>query len=73
MATLNAIKNLGRSIKADIVEATSGIAAKIDHARSERRIVNEFRDLLREHPGAVTKAFATLVEKPARKPRAPKQ
>lgn len=75
MATLNALKNLGKSIKADIVDATSGIAAKIEHARNERRVVSDFRALLREHPAAVTKAFSALVEpeKKPRKPRAAKQ
>lgn len=73
MATLNALKNLGRSIKSDVADAVSGIAAKIDHARTERKVVSDFKALLREHPTAVAQAFAALSEKPKRKPRATKE
>ena len=75
MATLNAIKNLGKSIAADIRDAKDSVAASIDRARTERAVMRDFKVLLREHPASVAKAFQTITEaedKPARKPRAKK-
>lgn len=73
MATLSAIKNLGRSIAADIRDAKNSVAASIDRARTERAVMRDFKVLLREHPASVAKAFHTISEsKPARKPRAKK-
>ena len=74
MATLNAIKNLGKSIAADIRDAKDSVAASIDRARTERAVMRDFKVLLREHPASVAKAFASMSEptKPARKPRAKK-
>ena len=73
MATLNAIKNLGKSIAADIRDAKDSVAASIDRARTERAVMRDFKVLLREHPASVAKAFQTISEpKPARKPRAKK-
>lgn len=72
MATLAAIKNLGKSIASDLRDAKNAVADSIDRARTERAVMRDFKVLLREHPAAVTKAFASMSEpaKPARKPRA---
>lgn len=72
MATLSAIKNLGKSIASDLRDAKNAVADSIDRARTERAVLKDFKALLREHPAAVTKAFASMSEpaKPARKPRA---
>ena len=75
MATLSAIKNLGKSIASDLRDAKNAVADSIDRARTERAVMRDFKVLLREHPAAVTKAFKTITEaedKPARKPRAKK-
>lgn len=75
MATLNALKQLGKSIAADIRDAKDAVADSIDRARTERAVLRDFRVLLREQPMAVHKAFQTINEpaaKPARKPRTPK-
>lgn len=76
MTTLNALKALGRAIKSDVKDATAGIVDKIEAAQHERKIVSQFRDLLREQPGLVTKAFAMAhaaeEAKPARAPRKPR-
>lgn len=75
MATLNAIKNLGKSIASDLRDAKNAVADSIDRARTERAVMRDFKVLLREHPASVAKAFQTLSEaedKPARKPRAKK-
>lgn len=75
MATLNAIKNLGKSIASDLRDAKNAVADSIDRARTERAVMRDFKVLLREHPASVAKAFQTLTEaedKPARKPRAKK-
>jgi hypothetical protein len=69
MATLAAIKALGSSIKADIVDAVSSVKAGIDMRRSEREVIDNFRSLLREDPALVAKAFKSMTEKPVRKPR----
>ena len=75
MATLNAIKNLGKSIASDLRDAKNAVADSIDRARTERAVMRDFKVLLREHPASVAKAFQTITEaedKPARKPRAKK-
>lgn len=75
MATLNAIKQLGKSIAKDLRDAKDSVAASIDRARTERAVMRDFKVLLREHPVQVAKAFKTITEaedKPAKKPRAKK-
>ena len=73
MATLSALKALGSSIVADITDAKNAVAAAYDRQRTERKVVKDFRDLLREDPMTVLKAFAAMQEQPApKKPRAKK-
>ena len=50
MATLSAIKNLGKSIASDLRDAKDSVAASIDRARTERAALRDFRDLLRADP-----------------------
>ena len=73
MATLAALKALGSSIVADITDAKDSVKAAYIRQRTERKVVKDFRDLLREDPLTVLKAFHNIQEQPApKKPRAKK-
>ena len=72
MATLAALKALGSSIVADITDAKDSVKAAYDRQRTERKVMKDFRSLLREDPKTVLKAFATMQEQPVKKPRAKK-
>lgn len=72
MATLNALKALGNSIVADIVDAKDSVKAAYIRQRTERKVMKDFRSLLREDPKTVLEAFVSIQEKPAKKPRAKK-
>ena len=72
MATLAALKALGSSIVADITDAKDSVKAAYIRQRTERKVVADFRAVLREDPMTVLKAFAAMQEQPAKKPRAKK-
>lgn len=73
MATLSALKALGSSIAADIADAKNAVVSAYDRQRTERKVVKDFRDLLREDPMTVLKAFHSIQDQPApKKPRAKK-
>ena len=72
MATLAALKALGSSIVADITDAKDSVKAAYIRQRTERKVVKDFRDLLREDPMTVLKAFHSIQDQPAKKPRAKK-
>lgn len=73
MATLAALKALGNSIVADIVDAKDSVKAAYDRQRTERQVMKDFRSLLREDPKTVLKAFHSIQDQPApKKPRAKK-
>ena len=74
MATLSALKALGSSIVADITDAKDSVKAAYIRQRTERKVVADFRAVLREDPLTVLKAFAAMQEQPApKKPRAKKE
>lgn len=76
MTTANAFVDLGRAIKSDVKLLASHITSRIERKKRERKIIAEFRELLRTEPAVVTKAFAAVADaeeaKPARKPRKPR-
>lgn len=72
MATLAALKALGSSIVADIVDAKDTVKAAYDRQRTERQVMKDFRSLLREDPKSVLEAFVSIQDKPAKKPRTKK-
>ena len=73
MATLNALKNLGASIKADIVGAKDSVKAAYIRQRTERKVIADFRAVLRQDPLTLLKALEAMQEQPApKKPRAKK-
>ena len=72
MATLAALKALGSSIVADITDAKDSVKAAYIRQRTERKVMKDFRSLLREDPKTVLEAFVSIQEKPVKKPRAKK-
>lgn len=68
MATLNAFKQLGKSIVADVLDTKASIAAAIQRAKRERQVISDFKAALREHPVELTKALLEAT-KPKRAPR----
>lgn len=72
MATISALKNLGSSIVSDITGAASSVKAAYNRHRTEKQVVKDFRDLLREDPMTVLKAFHSIKEQDAPKPRKPR-
>ena len=77
MTTANAFVDLGRAIKSDVKLLASHITSRIERKQRERKIIAEFRELLRAQPAVVTKAFAAVADaeestkpKRQRKPRA---
>lgn len=72
MATFNAIKNLGKSIVTDIADAKNAVVSRVQLASAERRIVNDFKATLREHPLELLKAMEALRQPAEAKPKAPR-
>lgn len=63
MATFNAFKQLGQSIVSDLRDAKDNIKAAVSHKARERKIVSEFKELLRTDPATVAKAFNAMTPK----------
>ena len=68
MATLNAFKQLGKSIAADVLDTKANIAAAFQRAKRERKVISDFKAALREHPVELAKALHEAT-KPKRAPR----
>lgn len=69
MATLNAFKQLGKSIVADVLDTKASIAESIARAKRERQVISDFKAALREHPVELAKALheATKPKRASRK------
>jgi hypothetical protein len=69
MATLNAFKQLGKSIVSDITDAKNAVKQRLDAAAAERKIIADFKAALRAHPIELTTAI-TEAAKPKRQRKA---
>lgn len=71
MATIKALAALGRSIVADVADAKDAAVSVAQRWQAERKIVSDFKQLLREEPLAVAKAFKHAADdtKPAKRQR----
>jgi hypothetical protein len=67
MATLNAFKQLGKSIVSDITDAKNAVKQRLEFAAAERKIMDDFKSALREHPVELHAAIeAVTAPKPKR-------
>lgn len=62
MATLSAFRNLGASILSDIVDAKDTVARAYRAQKTERQVMKDFRNLVRENPAFVAKVFTEAAQ-----------